>query len=182
MIRAGQKKPFRKSTQREIDSRIDRIATCIARGNSSREIREICRREFQIEFRQTAEYIARARSLLADESGITREQARAESIRYWRTAMNDEKRTPRERDEARRNLDLIYGTHAPRAVLARVEAGGEVARELDRSVIEALELVYGKEAAQQPIEGNTIRQSLEKTQPGSIDPSAQNVKPRLTFI
>jgi hypothetical protein len=100
----------------ELEKRIEWTAMVLGSGLPYCEVK----RQVMVQFgcvRRTAEtYIARARKLLIKWSGQTKEEHFVEGVAFWRTIIQDPRSTLRARMDARRELDALFGLHAPREV------------------------------------------------------------------
>jgi len=58
IIRPGQRLPYRKGTQAQINERIGFVARLLATGKTKIQIHRATRKKFRVEWRQTDRYIA----------------------------------------------------------------------------------------------------------------------------
>jgi hypothetical protein len=151
------KKPFRKASAHVVQERIEFVAELIANGSNSREIRLAIKKVHRIEWRQSAEYLTRAKEyLLTKAAGMTKQQALAEAIQFYSRIIADKKADTRDRLTARIRLDCIFGLDAPRPrwqpeLPPAATPADDAARALDSGMLSALELVYGADAKQEVI-------------------------------
>lgn len=77
-VRPGQRRPFRKSTNAEMQRRIEWLALKISIQPNLHEgdLRALCRAEYGVHWLTAKEYIIRAKALIQDRAKITREQAK----------------------------------------------------------------------------------------------------------
>ena len=67
-------KPIKKATNIEIDKRIPTIYDLLLRGYSKTQIARYCAENFQVNLRQTEEYLSRARKLQEKDAQLERPQ------------------------------------------------------------------------------------------------------------
>ena len=158
----GRKKPGnrgRKCNAHTGQERVEFVAQLLAKGYDSRQVRrEMQKAPHSLSPRQIAEYVTRARDwTLKTVAGITKAEAIAESVTFYRTVIADPKVETRDKLDARKQLDLIFGVHAPRALAIREiplpdSPKDEAGRQFAPGLMYALELSYGKDETNAAIE------------------------------
>ncbi len=127
-----------------------------------------------MEHRQIAEYVTRAREWILKTAARTNKvEAIGEAITFYREVIADKKNDLRDRLDARKQLDLIFGTHAPKFAAIREfqpqqTPADDGARALAPTLLIALETVYGGDAAQNVIDIATEqRKAIEIAAPAN---------------
>jgi hypothetical protein len=116
-VRNGNRWPYKKATREEVAARIIFVRGLLSKGAYESEVRQVLYKRYNVRHRQASNYIARAKSLLLEESGTSREQERCNSIALYRTLIR-ESDDPRVKLLARRRLDELFGLDAaPKAPL-----------------------------------------------------------------
>jgi len=113
VIRRGQRTLFRKATNAQVQERTEWLALKIAIQPTLKD-GEICRMmrdRYGIKYRQTAEYVARAKRLLHDRSNLTKEQAKQVGVNALLDQIQNEKGSAR--TAALRLWTDIFGFAAP---------------------------------------------------------------------
>jgi hypothetical protein len=120
IIRPGQKKPYRKASQKEIQERIEYVADLLVKEKTRCEIHRICKRKWDLHWVTIdSMYIIRAKRWLVERCSITAAQAKSKGLNVLvdvlRTGNNSE------RLKAERRLAEVFGYDAPR----RMEVTGK---------------------------------------------------------
>lgn len=124
-IRPGQKKPYRKCTKEEFDDRVEFVAglfsenPLIHRG----EINKLVKKNFDIEFRQSAVYITCAKKLLRQRAEMPKEDAKTIVVNALLSVLGTGKNVV----QAAGTLCEIYGLFAPRRAELSGPEGGPIA-------------------------------------------------------
>jgi hypothetical protein len=168
----GRKKPGnrgKKCNAHTAQERVEYVAQLLASGHDSRQVRRALQKApHNLAPRQIAEYVTRARDwILKTAAGITKVEAIGEAVTFYRTVIADPKVETRDRIDARKQLDLIFGVHAPRALAVREiplppappQNETEGAKMFAPHIVYALELSYGQEETTAAIE---IASRIEK--------------------
>lgn len=160
--RRGNKNAYRKAPAHIVQERVEMVADMLAHGANQREIRFFLEKKQNLNWRMVPEYIGRAREwILKEASGITKTQALAEAIQFYQRTIANKKFHIRDKLEARKRLDLIFGLEAPRRLAIRDEMppipADNAARLLDSGMLAALETVYGADARKAVIEIESAR-------------------------
>jgi len=103
------KKTGVKPTKKQYIKRIKLCADLLGRGYRKCDIKLILSRQYDIGYRTCENYLSRARAMLLDELGISREEARSRSVDLYRSVMKDETASNRERLLACQRLDKVLG-------------------------------------------------------------------------
>lgn len=129
IVRNHQKKPFRKGTNEEIAERIDFVVDMMRADPSVTKwkIIKAVRRKYQIEWRQTTEYIANARKLIDKASDVTQNQA----LKIVTNAIINQIKHGRNVVQAARLFAEIKGLFAPRRIEQTGLDGGPIKIEGD---------------------------------------------------
>jgi hypothetical protein len=111
-VRPGNRWPYKKATADEVAARIIFVRSLLSRGAYESEIRQVVYKRYNVRFRQASNYIARAKSMLLAEAGVSREEERVSSVALYRDLIRscDD---PRVKLLARRRLDELFGLDAP---------------------------------------------------------------------
>lgn len=136
----GSGKPYRKATDDEVDRRVELVADMLARKATKIQIHDEFRERdreaklvyvpdnpahwfFDLHWRSVDRYIALARGELLRRAKKTKLDALLESVAYWEGVVRDEKATIPDRGYAQKQLDKIYGVHAPTQVRVTTPPG-----------------------------------------------------------
>ena len=129
----------------------------LANCRPHREIRDwLASPPHNLEYRQVREYITRAQEWGRERiAGKSREDLIAESVRFYESMIADETNDPRVRLEARKQLDLLFGLHAPKRIdhagqVALVPSLSELTVEQARLMLESLKSAGGFELEPMP--------------------------------
>lgn len=113
VIRKGNRKPYKKATNEQIEARIIEIAQLIRNGKNRIQIHKICCDKFGVRWDQIDKlYVPRAKKWLRDRARITPEEARAKGIDRLLEII--ETGTPREIIAAESRIAEIMGYNAPK--------------------------------------------------------------------
>jgi len=118
IIRNGQRKPFKKSTNAQVTRNVERLVhhmqqnPCALNG----QLRRYCKREFDVEFRMAEHYIARAQSVLLERINAGRETMRAGSAAFYESVISDKSASVADRIRARERLDKLLGLDEKQSV------------------------------------------------------------------
>lgn len=166
---SGRKKPGnkgRKCNAHTAQERVELVAQMLASGYDSRQVRrEMQKAPHNLSGRQIENYVSRARDwILKTATGITKAEAIGEAVTFYRTIIADTKNETRDRIDSRKQLDLIFGVHAPRALAIREiplpdSPKDEAGRQFAPGLLYALELSYGQNETNAAIE---VASRLEK--------------------
>ena len=109
-IRNGQKKPYTKCTQAEMERRIQRTEELLRTGPILKhELLKKIKREFGVDWRMGEDYIARARSRLILHVAKAKEEHRADSLAWWEGNLLTSATTIQEKQTARKQMDELLG-------------------------------------------------------------------------
>ena len=111
VIRPGQRKPFKKCTQQQVEERIEFTATLVARQFKKHEIFKALKQRYNLEYRQSAEYITRAKAFLTKQATMSKPEAKELAINVLLDNMKNGK--PSERTGAVRVFAEITGINEP---------------------------------------------------------------------
>jgi hypothetical protein len=114
VVRKGQKKPYRKATQQEIDARIEFVASMLSSRSRKAEIHKQCRKKFNVEWRMADYYITRAREIILERLRETKEIHRSKALALYEKVIHEG--TPREATLAQERIDKLLGLEQPRAL------------------------------------------------------------------
>lgn len=109
--RPGQYKPLVKCTAQQMEERVEFVADRLANQWRTGQIKKAVKLKFDIEFRQCAEYITRAKKLLQKQSLMTKEDARNIGINVLLGVIRNG--NSHEKISAERSLREIFGYSAP---------------------------------------------------------------------
>ena len=90
-------------------ARIKLCCDLLSRGYRKFELKGILKRQYGVSFRTCENYLSRARAMLLNEMGITREEARSQSCDLYKSIIKDPASTPREKILAPQRLDKVLG-------------------------------------------------------------------------
>lgn len=106
---------YHKATNTEIRRRIEIVARLIGEKQATKtEIHVACREQFNVHWRSADRYMVLARQFLLERHNKTREEVRSEAVSFNEGILRSDKTTIREKQEARRELNAIFGIYAPR--------------------------------------------------------------------
>lgn len=101
------------ATRAESAERTHQVLEWLVEGRYKHQIVRQARDLWGIQYRQVQNYITRARQILAEEGGTSREDLRSESLMYYKQVCADPSLPPRERIRARQRIDQLMGLEAP---------------------------------------------------------------------
>jgi hypothetical protein len=113
-VRPGQRRPFRKATNAEVQRRTEWLALKLAIQPTLKEgeIKAMMRAEYGLQWQRSLQYITRAKALIKDHANVSREQAKQIAV----TALLDmiQNETGVQRTAAIRLWIDVFGLDAPR--------------------------------------------------------------------
>lgn len=114
IVRKGQKKPYVKGTNDQLQERIEETAGLLAMGATKTEIHKVVGGKHNVVWRTVDIYIARARKWLEKQADRTQEQVRSESVNWYERQLKSSGAALRDKIKCRERLDEIYGIDAPK--------------------------------------------------------------------
>ena len=108
-IRQGQKKLFVRCTQLQVEERIEAASILLGQRKKIGQIKAIFEHDYNISYRQTAAYIARAREQMAAEHGKTRAEFRNDSLDTYLAIIADSRSKSSDKIQAQRSIDELLG-------------------------------------------------------------------------
>ena len=182
IIRPGQRVPFKKATNEQIEERVTEIEMMLGRAMRRGQIVRVISEKHVVDWRTVDSYISRARENMLKRLNKTREEHRYDGLTFYESVILSNEASIADKIRARQRIDEMLGLDSPRAVMAKIDVGGEAAREVSSTVLESLQLVYGKEV-DAVIEAHSTVKRLPDNRTGSIDPVEKTVKlkPKLAF-
>jgi hypothetical protein len=126
IIRAHNKKPFAKSTEEEVEQRIQYVEELLRTGPILKhKLKDKIKKKFKVDWRQANEYIASARARLLLHVQKLKEEHRADSIAWWEGNLLDKKYSNQEKQTARKQIDDLLGLKQPTQL--QVDHSGQIA-------------------------------------------------------
>jgi len=119
VIRKGQKKPFIKGTNQQVEERIEYTATLVAKLYTKTEIHKAITEKYNLDWRTSDRYIGRAKLYLAKQAQMTSDAAKEVGVGVLLDVMRNGKAS--ERVAAARLWTDIFGLAAPVKTEQKVE-------------------------------------------------------------
>ena len=114
VIRKGQKKPYRKGTQAEVESRIAEVEIMLGRHMRKMSIHKFMREKHGIEWRMADYYITHARDNMLERLRQTKESHRCQSLALYEEILISG--NAREKMLAQERIDKLLGLEQPRSL------------------------------------------------------------------
>jgi len=111
----------RKATNAEIESYIEQVGNWLGEGKKFSQITALARKRFGKEWRQTAEYIARARRQQLERANKTKTDVFAEAVDFYETVISNPKVRMADKLVARERIDKLFGIYPPKIVRTQME-------------------------------------------------------------
>ena len=126
IIRRGQKKPYHKATQQEVERRVNAADAMISKGLTPTEIhRMFARPELGgVSWRMAEIYIARARKRSLDAINRPRQELIADEYKTLQEVKHDKSATPGDRVRASVAITDLLGLAAPKMVRNELSGPG----------------------------------------------------------
>ena len=116
VIRKGQKRPYRKATNAEIQSRIEYIARALGDKQLTKfEIHKLADDKWGVHWKTAEIYMGHARKFLLERSGKTREIVTAEAVVFNEGILRSSTTSTKEKQDARREINELFGIYPPRS-------------------------------------------------------------------
>ena len=122
-IRTGQTKPFHKSTNIEVEQRIEAAYLLLAQRRTEGQIKATFEKEYNLAYRQTLEYITRARKRIAQESGKPKEQHAMDCLTTYVSLIRDPRSKSSDKIAANKGIVDMLGLKAPTTVTVGAATG-----------------------------------------------------------
>jgi len=110
--RPSKKKPVKPSAE-ELRDRVEFTVFLLSRRLYKCDIKRILKKRYNVEFRACEDYLARARKILLEDTGRTREQHRIESLRLYESIVAGDGSSVRDILHAQERIDKLLGLEAP---------------------------------------------------------------------
>jgi len=118
------KPPIRSTaSHEEFLGRILVLAKKLSSGAKKRELKAAGMKQWKVSARTMETYLSRAREMLLEETGKTRQEHIAEAYWHYQSVIEDPKTTTREKLEARAGIRELLGLDAPTRIDAQVSGG-----------------------------------------------------------
>lgn len=115
IIRSGQKRPYKKATQEQVEERIAFVDLLLfSRRTRKAQIHKVMLIKYGIDWRQTDNYIARARDNRLEMLRQTKEYHRCNSLALYEQILSTG--TPREKIMSQERIDKLLGLESPRSI------------------------------------------------------------------
>lgn len=115
IVRTGQKKPFKKCTQQQVEERIEFTAGQLVRQVPKWKLAKELKKRYNLEFRQVADYIARSKKFLQKQASLTPQDAKEIGVNVLLDVFREGK--PNERVQAEKCFREIFGYSAPTKIV-----------------------------------------------------------------
>lgn len=142
-----QKRPDSDETQ----SRVEYTAFLLARRIYKSDIKRLLMRKYNIKARMCEIYISKAKELLIQDSGQTREQHRLQSLRFYESVLGGPDAELRDRMWAQERIDRLLGLEAPAQHEHDVSVTGDFMLNIIESVVER---THAKHADESPTDSH----------------------------
>jgi len=136
----ARRKPFKgghrtaKSDRKQMRERVLMVAQLLARRLHRHEIKKVMRGKFGVGGRQTETYISRARELLIDRTGRSRDDHFSEAFCFYEGVLRDPGADIKDKFAAQAELNKLLGLYAPFKVAPTNIAGTAPAEIVTRAV------------------------------------------------
>ena len=124
------RKPSRKSTNAEIEERITAAEILICRCARRGEIHAHFAAKYDVCWRSTDRYVARARERLRQRSTRPRQDHFDESMTFYESVIRDKNARPQDKLRARQRMDELLGLDAPKRQEVAGPGGGPIQQEV----------------------------------------------------
>lgn len=102
-----------KSTNKEMEGRVTKVASLMCNGLLRTQIHELCKREWGVGWRMAERYMARAREMLKSEVSKERADLVAGAVGYYMGVIRTPGVETRDKLKARERLDALLGLDMP---------------------------------------------------------------------
>jgi hypothetical protein len=106
------KPAIHRPTEQELEERIVVTSRALCRGLTKHEIKRAITSQYRVGWRTVETYLSRARALLIEESGRTRQQLVAEAFGFYNSVLSSNASTA-DKIRARERIDRLFGLDAP---------------------------------------------------------------------
>lgn len=114
IIRKGQKKPFYKCTNQEMEARLDEVELFLRQGPlTNSQLLKLVRNRFNLSFQMGLIYISRARQRLLKRIAEPKENHRAKSLAFYESVIASDDATYKEKVKAQNSIDKLLGLDIP---------------------------------------------------------------------
>jgi hypothetical protein len=134
-VRPGQRSAYHRPTKDQIEARVIFARGLLAKRAYKSEVRALLKRRFNVSFQTADAYIRRARALLAEESGISVQQARTDAIALYQQLIREKGDDPRLQVLCQDRLCALWGTDA--APKGAVNPDGSAAGGITQTLVQA---------------------------------------------
>jgi len=125
IVRPGQRRPFVKPTQAQVEERVVEVENLLRAGPILKStIIAHVKKKFNVEWRTAEEYLARARARLLLRLDQKKSEHRAESLAFYEGAILDSQATVGEKIRARERIDKLLALELQHPV--RIEHSGSI--------------------------------------------------------
>ena len=109
MLDTKKRKTGKKPTRKEYLARVKLCMDLLGRGYRKTDIKVVVKKQYGVSYRTVENYLSRARAMLLDELGTTREEQRSRSLDLYRSVLKDSTSSARERILAQQRIDKVLG-------------------------------------------------------------------------
>lgn len=115
-------------SDQELEQRVEFTALLLGRDLPKSEIKRVLKSKYSCSAQTCESYISKARALLIEWSGQTKDELFVESVSFWRSIIQGPRSKDGDRMRARERLDALYALEPPRQVHAQLTGpnGGPV--------------------------------------------------------
>jgi hypothetical protein len=125
-----------KAAAREIDGRIEQLATVIGSKRFTKsEIRRYCKVQWNVEWRQADRYWTRARELLCKLADRSKMEFKSDALALYEGIIKSPKTKVRDKIAAQAEINAIIGLYAPRGYRVGDEQGKPLAAAVIQPIV-----------------------------------------------